>query len=49
MTVEAAVRGSKRLAQQAILAHPMVPSWDVAAPLLDELLAANREFLPWVE
>jgi len=47
LTVEAAVNGSRELALQALMAHPLVPSWEVARPLLDELLAANRDWLPW--
>jgi len=47
LTVQAAVEGSKRVALQALMAHPLVPSWEVARPLLDELLAANRPWLPW--
>jgi 6-phospho-beta-glucosidase len=49
LTVQAAVEGSKRVAMQAAMAHPLVPSWEVAKPLLEELLAANRPWLPWVE
>ena len=48
LTVQAAVEGSKRIAMQALMAHPMVPSWEVAKPLMDELLDANREHLAWV-
>jgi 6-phospho-beta-glucosidase len=47
LTVQAAVEGSRRVAMQALMAHPLVPSWEVAKPLLDELLAANRPWLPW--
>jgi 6-phospho-beta-glucosidase len=47
LTVQAAVEGSRRVAMQALMAHPLVPSWEVAEPLLDELLAANRPWLPW--
>jgi 6-phospho-beta-glucosidase len=47
LTVRAAVEGSKRVAMQALMAHPLVPSWEVARPLLDELLAANRAWIPW--
>lgn len=49
LTVEAAVQGSKRIALQALMAHPLVPSWSVARPLLDDLLAANRPWLPWAQ
>jgi 6-phospho-beta-glucosidase len=47
LTVQAAVEGSRRVALQALMAHPLVPSWEVAKPLLDELLAANRSWIPW--
>jgi 6-phospho-beta-glucosidase len=47
LTVQAAVEGSKRIALQALMAHPLVPSWEVARPLLDDLLAANRAWIPW--
>ena len=47
LTVQAAVEGSKRVAMQALMAHPLVPSWEVARPMLDELLTANRPWLPW--
>jgi 6-phospho-beta-glucosidase len=47
LTVQAAVEGSKRVALQALMAHPLTPSYEVAKPLLDELLAANRTWLPW--
>jgi 6-phospho-beta-glucosidase len=47
LTVQAAVEGSKRVAMQALMAHPLVPSWEVARPLLDDLLAANRPWIPW--
>lgn len=47
LTVQAAVEGSKRIALQALMAHPLVGDFDVARPLLDELLIANKPFLPW--
>jgi 6-phospho-beta-glucosidase len=47
LTVQAAVEGSSRLALQALMAHPMVPSWEVARPLWADLLAANQPWLPW--
>jgi 6-phospho-beta-glucosidase len=47
LTVQAAVEGSKRVALQALMAHPLVPSWEVARPLLDDLLAANHAWIPW--
>jgi len=48
LSVQAAVEGSRRVAMQALMAHPLVPSWEVAKPLLDELLTANQHWLPWV-
>jgi len=47
LTVQAAIEGSKRVAMQALMAHPLVRSWEVAKPLLEELLAANRRWVPW--
>jgi 6-phospho-beta-glucosidase len=47
LTVQAAVEGSRRLAAQALMAHPLVPSWGVAKPLLDELLEANKDWIGW--
>ncbi len=47
LTVQAAVEGSPRVAMQALMAHPLTPSWGVAKPLLAELLVANRPWLPW--
>lgn len=47
LTVQAAVEGSSRLALQALLAHPLVPSYAVARDLLSELLTANRRWLGW--
>ena len=47
LTVQAAVEGSRRIAMQALMAHPLVPSWNVAKPLLEELLAANKTWIPW--
>ena len=46
LTVQAAVTGDRDIALQALLANPLVREFDVARPLLDELLAANREYLP---
>ena len=48
LTVEAAVQQSKQIALQALLAHPLAPDWKVARALLDELLAANQAWIPWV-
>jgi 6-phospho-beta-glucosidase len=47
LTIAAAVSGSRPLAMQALMASPLVPSWEVAKPLLERLLEANRAWLPW--
>jgi 6-phospho-beta-glucosidase len=46
LTVEAAIRGDRRLALEALLAHPLVGDWEMAVKLLDEMLEANRAYLP---
>lgn len=46
LAVQAARTGSRRVALRALLANPLVPSYGVAASLLDELLNANRVHLP---
>ena len=46
LVVEASVSGDRGTALQALLAHPLVGDYDVAQPLLDEMLEANRTFLP---
>jgi 6-phospho-beta-glucosidase len=49
LMVQAAVKGSRRTALHAIRAHPLAPSWEVAGPMLAELLAANRAWIAWVD
>ena len=46
LTVEAAVTGDYATALRALTANPFIPSVKVAKPLLDELIAANAEYLP---
>jgi len=46
LTVEAAVSGDRQLAMEALLAHPLVGDYDVAVKLLDEMLEANKAYLP---
>lgn len=46
LTVEAAVHGDRNKALMALLAHPLVMDYDIAAPMLDELLEANKQYLP---
>jgi 6-phospho-beta-glucosidase len=49
LTVQAAVERSKRVALQALMANPLVPGWEVAKPLLDELLQANKHWIDWAQ
>ena len=46
MIVEAALNGDRRLALHALLNDPLVRDLDTAGPMLDEMLAANRRYLP---
>ena len=46
LTIEAARSGDRRTALRALLAHPLVRQWQLAEPLLDAILQANREHLP---
>lgn len=46
LTVEAAVGGDERRALQALLAHPLVPSFSVAQGLWRALKEAHRSYLP---
>lgn len=46
LTVEAAVKGDREAAYQALLAHPLGPPADKIHTVLEEMLQINREFLP---
>ncbi len=46
MIVEAALRGDRELALQALSGDPLVLNWESVPRMLDEMLAANREYLP---
>jgi len=46
LTVKAGVEGSRKAALQALVTHPLVPSFSVAKALLERILEANRDFLP---
>lgn len=46
LTVEAGAKGSRKLALQALTAHPLVPSFAIAKGLLDRILEANKDYLP---
>jgi 6-phospho-beta-glucosidase len=46
LTIEAAVTGDRRTGLQALVTHPLVPSFRVAKALFNSILQANREYLP---
>ncbi len=46
LTIEAAINGDRNTALKALIANPLVRDVDVAMPLLDALLVANRGHLP---
>ncbi len=46
LAVDAAVKGSRELALQALLVDPVVHSVEAAERTLDELLTVHREYLP---
>ncbi|MGE5558815.1 MAG: 6-phospho-beta-glucosidase [Bacillota bacterium] len=46
LTIEAAVTGDRNVALQALIANPLVPSARAAKLLLDDILEANRDYLP---
>lgn len=46
LTVAAAVTGDRHTAFLALLNHPLVPGAQAAAGLLDDILAAHRQYLP---
>ena len=49
LTIQAAVTGDRRTALQALLAHPLIPSFETARSLLAALLSAHRDYLPQFE
>ena len=46
LAVEAAMSGDRRTAMRALIANPLVGGGEVAEPLLDALIEANRAYLP---
>lgn len=46
LTIEAAITGDRGIALQALAHHPLVPSVSVAKEMLNEMLEANRKYLP---
>ncbi len=46
LTIQAAMTGDRQVALQAMVHHPLVPSIAIAKDMLDEMLEANRAYLP---
>jgi len=46
LTLEAAIRGDRGLALEALRMEPTVRDWEAAEPMLNELLEANAAWLP---
>lgn len=46
LTVEAAVEGSFEKALAALISDPLIGCTDIARPMLTEMLAATKEWLP---
>ena len=46
LTVEAAVSGDRDVAVKALMANPLVGTYERARPLAEALIDANREQLP---
>jgi 6-phospho-beta-glucosidase len=47
LALDAARRGGRDRVAMALLAHPLVGQYDLAAQLADTLVAENEAFLPW--
>jgi 6-phospho-beta-glucosidase len=45
LTVQAIREKSRKLAVQALMAHPLVLSYSRAKPLVEEFLAAHKEYV----
>ncbi|WP_391529394.1 6-phospho-beta-glucosidase [Photorhabdus akhurstii] len=46
LTIKAAVHGDRDAALLALITNPLVADVDIASPLLDDVLAINRDYLP---
>jgi 6-phospho-beta-glucosidase len=46
LTAGAAVHGDRRLAYEALLAHPLGPAANKVQAILDDMLETNRKYLP---
>ncbi|HEX7308856.1 6-phospho-beta-glucosidase [Lentzea sp.] len=49
LALEAAIHGGRDRVANALLAHPLIGQHAIADQLADELVAQNRDLLPWVK
>ncbi|HUQ54350.1 6-phospho-beta-glucosidase [Lentzea sp.] len=49
LALEAAIHGGRDRVANALLAHPLIGQHAIADQLADELVARNRDLLPWVK
>jgi 6-phospho-beta-glucosidase len=49
LALEAAIHGGRDRVANALLAHPLIGQHAIADQLADELIAQNRDLLPWVK
>ncbi|GGU73395.1 6-phospho-beta-glucosidase [Lentzea flava] len=49
LALEAALHGGRDRVANALLAHPLIGQHAIADQLADELIAQNRDLLPWVK
>ncbi|HLI37648.1 MAG TPA: 6-phospho-beta-glucosidase [Streptosporangiaceae bacterium] len=47
LALDAALRGGRHRVVAALLAHPLVGQYELAARLADRLIAENGDYLPW--
>jgi 6-phospho-beta-glucosidase len=47
LALDAAIRGGLARVEYALLAHPLIGQAAMARTLAAELVAINRDFLPW--
>ena len=46
LAIRAAISGDRRVAERALVAHPLVRQWSAIGPLLDDILGENADLLP---
>jgi len=49
LALEAAVHGGRDRVADALLAHPLIGQYSIAEKLADELVAENKDLLPWAK